>query len=141
MRTVDLFEMKSNRKSALRWYFDQSQVIRNIFKLPNRNPDTFAAKSVQYYSDSGIDQLVRFVTVLLGLGLLFAPRWYLHFVEDFVNMLGVIAGFVALFAFWLWAGTGAPPYEILLGTAAYAAILSIYLEAAKGGRTMKTEMT
>jgi hypothetical protein len=103
------------------------------FRLRNRKPEYFEAGSTHYFSNAGFDQFVCLVTVLLGLGLLFAPMWYLHYVDDVDHMLGIITGFVSLFAFWLWVAAGPRQFEILLGTAAYAAVLYIYLQAATGG--------
>ena len=104
--------------------------MRLIFRLRTNKPERYQASSTQHTSNAGFDQFVCFVTVLMGLGLLFAPMWYLHYVNNSDHILGIITGFVSLFAFWLWVAAGPRQFEILLGTAAYAAVLYIYLQAA-----------
>lgn len=94
--------------------------------------DRLYTRGTRYHSDTGFDNMVCAVTVMLGLGLLFAPMWYLHYVKNATHMLGIITGFVSLFAFWLWVAAGPRQFEILLGTAAYAAVLYIYLQSATG---------
>jgi len=132
LHTGDLFEMKSYPKSPLRWLLNKSRIMQLAFRLRNRKPEYFEGDATQYFSNAGFDQFVCLVTVLLGLGLLFAPMWYLHYVCNIDHMLGIITGFVSLFAFWLWVAAGPRQFEILLGTAAYAAVLYIYLQAAAG---------
>ena len=126
----DLFPVIPRRKSPLRWFLHKSRRMRQWFSKKDRSDHVHTA-GTRYHSDAGFDNMVCAVTVGLGLGLLFAPMWYLHYVQDATYMLGIITGFVSLFAFWLWVAAGPRQFEILLGTAAYAAVLYIYLQAAK----------
>lgn len=127
----DLFPVMARTKSPLRWLLHKSQKLRVVFQLPGRS-DRVTGPGTQYHSDVGFDNMVCAITVIFGLVLLFAPMWSMHYVDKPTEMLGTITGFVTLFAFWLWVAAGPRQFEILLGTAAYAAVLYIYLQAASG---------
>ena len=128
----DLFPIVARPKSPLRWLLHKSRFLRFRFPLKHR-PDRIKSPLTKYHSDTGFDNMVCTITVLIGLALLFAPMWCLHYVNEMTYMLAIITGFVTLFAFWLWVAAGPRQFEILLGTAAYAAVLYIYLQVAGGG--------
>ncbi len=136
LHTGDIFEMKSYPKTPLRWLLNKSHLLQLAFRLRKRKPGHFEAPSTRYFSNAAFDQFVCLVTVLVGLGMLFAPMWWLHYVNNVDHMLGIITAFVSLFAFWLWVAAGPRPFEILLGSAAYAAVLYIYLQTTSGGSNL-----
>lgn len=126
----DLFPVIPRRKSPLRWLLHKSGRMRNWFSFRDQRSDRVDTPGTRYHSDTGFDNMVCAVTVLIGLGLLFAPMWGLHYVDNATHMLGIITSCVSMFAFWLWIAAGPRQFEILLGTAAYAAVLYIYLQSA-----------
>ena len=134
----DLFPVVARPKSPLRWLLHKSRFLRFLFPL-KKAFGRVESPLIRYHSDTGFDHMVCAVTVVVGLGLLFAPMWYLHYVRDAENMLGIITGFVTLFAFWLWVAAGSRQFEILLGTAAYAAVVYVYLQAASANEQHKGE--
>lgn len=128
----ELFQIIGRPKTPLRWLLHKSRALRFLFPLKPRS-NRLKSSATRYHSDIGFDNMVCGVTVTLGLGLLFAPMWCLHYVSNVDDMLGIITGFVALFTMWLYVAAGPRQFEILLGTAAYAAVLYIYLQASNGG--------
>ena len=56
--------------------------------------------------------------MVLGLLLLLGPMWILQFMSQNTRRLGVITGFVLVFAALLVSATVAKPFEVLAATAA-----------------------
>lgn len=124
--------MQAQSSSPLARLLDKSPRIWRMFRISKGRKDLIGEPSTVYWSRTTFNQAVCGVTVVLGLGLLFGPMWWLHYVDDGTSKLGIITAFVTLFAFWLWVAAGPKQFEILLGTAAYAAVLYIYLQASSG---------
>ena len=91
------------------------------------------SSTVTYHSDTGLDNLVCAVVVFVGLSLLLGSMWWLNSVSDRSTMLGIITASIVVFIAWLWTAAGPRPFEILLGTAAYSAVLYVYLQVAGDG--------
>jgi hypothetical protein len=58
------------------------------------------------------------IVILLGLLMLYGPMWWLNWVSDDTKRLGIITGFVTLFAVGLRIVSAAKPFEVLAATAA-----------------------
>ena len=129
----DLFPVVPRPNPPLRWLLHKSRRLRSWFPLKERQ-DRIQSPLTSYFSDTGFDNMVCALTVLFGLGFIVAPMWWLHYVEDLQNTLGIITAFVGVFSFWLWVAAGPRQFEILLGSAAYAAVLYVYLQAASSGQ-------
>lgn len=128
----DLFPVLSKPLSPLATLLRKSDRITRLFSIQKSRSDLISDKATTYWSDGGFKQAICAITVIAGLAILFGPMWWLHYVESVLAKLGIITAFVALFAFWLWVAAGPKQFEILLGTAAYAAVLYIYLQASSG---------
>lgn len=100
------------------------------FGLSDR-PDRVHAEETRYHSATGVEIATSIVIIIVGLGLLFGPMWWLNYVTDDRDRLGIITGFVSLFATWLWLAAGPRAFEILAGTAGYAAVLMVFLQVQK----------
>ena len=89
-----------------------------------------------YNKESLIDKLVTFATIVLGLAMLIGPLWWLqHLALDYPNLaarLWVITGFVVLFVILLSILTTAQPFEVLGATAAYGAVLMVFMQLGSG---------
>ena len=78
--------------------------------------------------DTTLDRTIALLYLMGGLGLLYAPIWWLNWVKHDQYRLAVITGSVTLFTAWLWFAAGHRPFEILSATAAYAAVLMIFMQ-------------
>lgn len=92
-------------------------VLSRIFRIKTR-ADQVQSTTTNYYSNTGFDAFVTFIIISIGLLLLFGPMWWLQFVANDVKRLGIITGFVLLFASLLTSSTVAKPFEVLAATAA-----------------------
>jgi hypothetical protein len=98
-----------------RWrMFRLSNIFRpRIFKDHHIQSDTTI-----YHSSRGQDAMTGGVIVIFGLCLVFGPLWWLNWITDPTKKLGIITGFVLLFATLLMGSTVNRPFEVLAGTAA-----------------------
>lgn len=111
-------------KSALRRLLERSQNFRLSSLWRTRSTETALTKSninseeIYYSSDKSIDQFVAALILFLGVAMLIAPLWILHFVQGSVHRLGIITVFIVLFLILLSGTTVAKPFESLAGAAA-----------------------
>jgi hypothetical protein len=68
------------------------------------------------------------VIIFLGLVMLYGPMWWLQWVDDDVKRLAIITCFVFVFAMGLRLMSTMRPFEALAATAAYAAVLMVYMQ-------------
>ena len=91
-----------------------------------------------YVRESAIDKFVTGITLLLGLGMIVGPLWWLHFLSmeqpDPLARLQVITGFSVVFTALLSILTVAKPFEILAATALYGAVLMVSMQLGFGGK-------
>lgn len=91
-------------------------------KRSNQDNDPMA----RYWSDTGLEIFTTVVQLIIGVGMLYGPVWWLNNVSDHVKQLTIITGFASAFVVWSWAAAGNRPFEILAAFAAYMAVLMIY---------------
>ena len=86
---------------------------------------------------SHLDRVIDSFTLLLGLFMLIGPLWILWHISpdqtDMTGRLSVITAFLVVFALFLGFLTKARPFEVLAATAAYGAILVVFLQLGSGG--------
>ena len=84
-----------------------------------------------YNKDQLLDKVVTCITVILGLAMLIGPLWLLQYLTtnqtNLQARLGVIVGFLCLFAMLTGLLTVAKPFEVLAATAAYGAVLMVFM--------------
>ncbi|KAJ5381591.1 uncharacterized protein N7496_004019 [Penicillium cataractarum] len=127
----DLIRVVEEKKSPLLKRMERySSVTRSIFfkKKPETDIKGYDPESMSYYDDSSMEALARSIIVILGLVMLVAPQWWLLFVQDKVYQLGIITGFIVLFLALVATLTGAKPFESLAATAAYSAVLMVFMQ-------------
>lgn len=94
--------------------------------------NNFETETTVYHKDEVVDKIVTCVTVMLGLAMLICPLWLLqHISAQQPNLeirLGVITGFICLFTILLSLFTVAKPFEVLAATAAYGAVLMVFMQ-------------
>ncbi|KAK3325495.1 hypothetical protein B0H66DRAFT_599651 [Apodospora peruviana] len=90
---------------------------------------------VSYYSDKRIDGFASALIASVGIALLIAPIWTLKVMDSLTNKLVVvITVFVLVFLLILSFAMVAKPFEALGATAAYAAVLMVFIQVGDDGR-------
>ena len=100
--------------------------------------ESFESPTTIYNSDSFMEKISTCITIALGLALLIGPLWLLqHFSTDTVRSnlsirLVIITCFLVVFAGLLSIITVARPFETLAATAAYGAVLMVFMQLNSG---------
>ncbi|KAL3429401.1 hypothetical protein BDV09DRAFT_44289 [Aspergillus tetrazonus] len=129
----DLFALIPKERAPLRRLFERSSCFR-FFALwkkkqaPANLLPLHIQKHIHYSSDERIDQFVTATIVFAGLVMIITPIWILAFTKPMVLRLTFITVFILLFLALVSFGTNAKPYESLAATAAYSAILMVFLQ-------------
>ena len=79
-----------------------------------------------------IDKIVYCTTTVIGIGMLLGPLWLLQISMTSVTsdwyLLTVVSAFTVGFTVLLGLVAVAQPFEVLAATAAYSAVLMVYLQ-------------
>lgn len=151
----DLIAIVPRVKTPLRRFIDKFPSIRKIScfrdrkvrsinippidikaeaKVRQRNTrfDDFESRTTIYNKESRIDKFATCAAIVLGLGMLIAPLWLLqHLSAEKPNLnsrLLVITVFMVVFTIMIIVVTIAKPSEALAATAAYGAILMVFMQ-------------
>ncbi|KAL3483260.1 hypothetical protein BJX62DRAFT_231109 [Aspergillus germanicus] len=129
----DLFALIPKERAPLRRLFERSSCFRFLALWQRKQAPTsllplHIRKHVHYSSAERIDQFVTATTVFAGLVMIITPIWILAFTKAMVLQLTFITIFILLFLALVSFGTNAKPYEALAATAAYSAILMVFLQ-------------
>lgn len=125
----DLVALVTKQRSLLRHGLEQISPIRNIFRV-KRRADRVFSDTTSYASDRGMDLWTSISVVFVGLAMLLGPMWALELTHGALKQLTIISVFVVVFAMLLFISTASPArgFEVLAATAAYAAVLAVFLQ-------------
>ncbi|KAI1750238.1 hypothetical protein F4782DRAFT_509773 [Xylaria castorea] len=126
----DLIRLRSNDKPPLRNWIDNSLALRtlSIWKKQSRAVPDYEASNVSYYSNTSLDAFASAMIVFVGASLLIIPIWILQAIENLQIKLAVITAFVLVFLLVLSFVMVSKPFEALGATAAYAAVLMVFIQ-------------
>lgn len=97
-----------------------------------QDTNNFERTTTIYNNESRIEKFVTCATIALGLAMLIAPLWLLqHFTTEGSSTkarLLIITGFIIAFAVMVSILTVSRPAEVLGATAAYAAVLMVFMQ-------------
>ncbi|KAJ4263347.1 hypothetical protein NW762_006165 [Fusarium torreyae] len=126
----DLFCVLQKDKTPLRRLIDRSYRLRTLrlWRHSEDNVPEYDTSNVSYYSDRRIDRFASGVIVTIGMCLLILPLWILQALGNLKMKLGVITIFVFVFLLILSLAMVSKPFEALAATAAYAAILMVFIQ-------------
>lgn len=105
----------------------RSRLVRRLFRKSSRVGQICDDESYTY-SVQKVAGLSNTIIVVLGLLMLFGPMWWLNYVVDDGKRLGIITAFVFVFAVGLGLIGSGRPFETLAATAAYAAVLMVFMQ-------------
>ena len=118
-RRSDLIPLVESRKPMLKVLLERIGASRLAAVFPATHREgRVQSKTTKYGSNRGIDATLTVVIVVVGLLALLGPMWWLSFVSSTPKRLGIITGFITIFAFILISATVNKPFEVLAGTAA-----------------------
>lgn len=130
--TDDLIAVQSKQKSPVRLFLERSSYFRiNYFKSVPSDP--LIVEPENYWTND--QHMERFAGMLIGsvgVLMLIAPLWVLNFVSGPVTKLGVITAFIITFFVTAALATTANVSETLAATAAYSAVLVVFLQLNTG---------
>ncbi|KAE9364244.1 hypothetical protein N431DRAFT_421114 [Stipitochalara longipes BDJ] len=131
--TDDLVQIKSRFRTPLRRFLEKTRPGTRFRWLSflRREPQdkTFYDPGTMYYAkDKLLEHFVTLLVCLVGLVMLVAPLWALKFVTSLNARLGIITGFVVVFLVLIQSVTIAKPFETLAATAAYSAVLMVFMQ-------------
>ncbi|KAK3653616.1 hypothetical protein LTR56_004471 [Elasticomyces elasticus] len=117
----DLFPVVSIPKTPLFTTLERIGWLQVLFAR-RQSSDHLGLPEESHWSDKAFETLATFLTIAFGLALLFAPLWWLNYIN--ISVLRVLTGFTSLFALCLWVSVGNKPLEILLVASLYAGIVA-----------------
>ncbi|KAK5736729.1 hypothetical protein LTR17_007233 [Elasticomyces elasticus] len=120
----DLFPLVSIPKTPLFTMLERIGWLQVLFAR-GHNSDHLGLPEESHWSDKAFETLATFVTITFGLGLLYAPVWWLRHTNSNAYQLGVITGFTSLFALCSWISVGNKPLEILFVAILYAGVVAV----------------
>ncbi|KAF3187107.1 hypothetical protein TWF788_002685 [Orbilia oligospora] len=121
----DLMALKPPKSDDPITIFVQNNLGR-FFKKP-KPPQIPNSDNVLYYSETAIDLFVTIICTLLAIVVLVGSMTTLYFVESQGLRLGLVWVFTFLFAISIFLMANLSKGEIFLATAAYCAILVVYI--------------
>ncbi|KAK7913889.1 hypothetical protein PG985_011592 [Apiospora marii] len=126
--TSDLISITEKDKTPLRQLIDSSRRLRTLAIWRLLNPQHNGNQDVAYYSDKRIENFASMIIVLIGIAMLLTPIWILQALHSPINKLVVITIFILAFLVTLSYAMVTKPFEVLGATAAYAAVLMVFLQ-------------
>jgi hypothetical protein len=131
--TEDLISILPQESTPLRRFLERYIIFRSgtfwLWKqppLPHLSPHE--KKLIQYANQKRLDRIITITIAVGGLGMLIAPLWVLEQVGTTWRKLAVISGFIVTFLVIISVATLARQAEALAATAAYSAVLMVFLQ-------------
>lgn len=140
----DLIPIVPKLKTPLHRFFDRFEILKRISCLKDRkrneklyDSEDFERQTTIYNKDSRIDKFVTCATIAIGLAMLLVPLWLLQYFTSHktgtTNKLWIITAFLIGFAVLFSILTVARPFEVLAATAAYGAVLMVFMQLQYNG--------
>ncbi|KAI1182577.1 hypothetical protein F5B17DRAFT_444127 [Nemania serpens] len=127
---IDLIRLRSHEKTPLRNWIDNSLALRTlrVWKKQSRDIPQYEAGNIAYYSNASMDAFASAVIVFVGASILVTPIWILQAINNLQTKLAVITAFVLVCLLILSFVMVSKPFEALGATAAYAAVLMVFVQ-------------
>ncbi|TVY92545.1 hypothetical protein LAWI1_G001533 [Lachnellula willkommii] len=126
----DLFCAAPKQKTPLRRFLDRSLAFRilPLWRQDEPGLPSYDKDLIFSISDKRIDRFITCLILGIGTAMLIAPIWILEVMTRPVRKLIVITVFIVAFLAMVSAVTVAKPFETLAATAAYSAVLMVFLQ-------------
>jgi hypothetical protein len=145
--TKDLIAVLPKKISWFRKVLERSlvlriPVLRSLFERKPRDIEDYDAiraiedgehgviRKTRWQNDTRVDRLSEGLIALVGLGMLIAPLWVLEKIDHGLPnvKLGAITVFIVVFFVFVAVATTARVFDALAATAAYSAVLMVFLQ-------------
>ena len=126
----DLISINSHTSSPLGRLLEATPLIR-LSRLVRAKPDPEShviSSYTNYASDEALAMLTTVSIIVLGLCMLLGPMWWLEFVSDSKKRLLIITVFLTIFMGLMSTATVNRPFEVVAASAAYAAVLMVFMQ-------------
>lgn len=123
----DLMTLSQKYKTSMQKFCERIAFVQWLFSRRGTKLPDFE-KRVRVGSDDKLQWFADSIIICLGLLMLFAPMWWLEWIVDDVTRLAIMTCFIFVFAVGLRAISRAQPFEVLAATAAYAAVLMVFMQ-------------
>jgi hypothetical protein len=128
----DLICITNEPRNLLRKGLEKCHPVLSLDFLKHKQPITDLERPIEpqtkIYDAAKLDRISYGVVMLVGLGMLIGPIWGLYYETDPQRRLYIITGCIVAFTGLVGSVTVAKPFETLAATAAYAAVLMVYLQ-------------
>ncbi|KAI1388684.1 uncharacterized protein F4822DRAFT_403556 [Hypoxylon trugodes] len=124
----DLICLNARDKPPLRHLIDHSLRLRTlpIWRDNSRAP-TQGSENITYFSEKKMNAFVSGIITVMGSAMLIIPIWVLVKLKVLETKLAAITVFVFVFLLVLSFAMVTKPFEALAATAAYAAVLMVFI--------------
>ncbi|KAI0385403.1 hypothetical protein F5Y04DRAFT_184961 [Hypomontagnella monticulosa] len=124
----DLVCLKGRDKPPLHQLINNSLRLRTLSIWRDKfHPTMKGSEWVKYYSDARMNAFVSVVITTIGTAMLITPIWILQKLGTLEKKLVVVTVFVFAFLLILSFAMATKPFEALGATAAYAAVLMVFV--------------
>jgi hypothetical protein len=129
-KSGDLIAINTRSRPPLgRWIETcQSLQLWKMFRAQLIPGHHVPSNTTVYSSDEKFERFTTTSIILTGLIMLLAPMWWLEFTSASEVRLGIITGFIVAFMSIMSVATETRPFEVVAATAAYAAVLMVFMQ-------------
>jgi hypothetical protein len=126
----DLISIHASSRPPLGRWLEACQRLWNwkIFRAKTIKGHHTESATTTYSNDKMLERVTTLGIIFTGLAMLLGPMWWLECVADSKQRLGIITGFICGFTVILTLGTLSRPFEVVAATAAYAAVLMVFMQ-------------
>lgn len=126
----DLISISSRSRPPLGRWLEARQSLRfmKVFRAKHGDDVHIESSSTVYTSDATFENFTTFGIIFTGLVMLLVPIWWLEYVRAQKVRLGIITGFICVFMFAMATATNNQPFSVVAATAAYAAVLMVFMQ-------------
>jgi uncharacterized membrane protein len=126
----DLISINSRSSAPLGQWLEACRKLHlwRIFRAKEVPDLHITSPATVYSSNQKFDGLTTASIIFMGLVMLLAPMWWLEYVSESENRLKIITGFICVFIVIMSTATIHRPFEVVASTAAYAAVLMVFMQ-------------
>lgn len=126
----DLVAVNSRAEPPLQRLLEACRLLRlSRFLKEKLSPDVHVLSDYTNYSSNEVmERLSNTSIIFLGFAMLMAPLWWLNFVSGRNQRLGIISAFLGVFMVLMATATVNSPFQVVASTAAYAAVLMVFMQ-------------
>jgi hypothetical protein len=129
-KACDLMSINSRSRTPLGSWLESCRKLHlwRIFRAKEVEGLHIKSAATVYSSTQKFDTLTTVFIILMGFAMLLAPMWWLEFVSVRETRLKIITGFICVFIAIMSTATVNKPFEVVAATAAYAAVLMVFMQ-------------